>query len=208
MENCFANWQLILEYLKVLLAWPPLVAGFLLLAVWLFRNQIGELIDRVRSVEAFGGKFDASPLAEAQDAAKVQPAPTATSASKTPLESISSDPAKAQAEILKWWSIAQYESVFNRIFGTQMRLLAALTNKIATGESMANLLPFYSEHQKLAATIASPMGSYFAFLTAQNLIRIEGVDPETQMVFLTDHGSGFLRYITTTYGTSASVRAW
>ena len=203
MESCVANWPLILEYLKVLLAWPLLTMVVLTVALFSFRAEIRSLINRIRAFEGFGAKVDASPLADAQGTQSAVAPPLG----KTPLDEVSSDPAKASAEILKWWSIAKFEGVLNRIFGTQFRMLQVLAHSPTTGETVANLTPFHAEHLQLAGAIAVPFGSFFAFLTSNMLIRLDGAEGPEQRVFVTQLGADFLKHVIATYE-AAPFRPW
>lgn len=48
--DCKPDWKLVLEYLKVLLSWPVLVAFIL----FLFRKELRSLLDRIKKLDAFG----------------------------------------------------------------------------------------------------------------------------------------------------------
>lgn len=224
---CAANWPLILEYLKVVFSWPVVAGSLLLLALLLFKAEIRRLIDRTKGFEAFGGKLDAGLVQQqASSEGTIPPPPTTVAASgqlpsskfgtasatqgpppKSPIDEVSSDPERAKAEILKWWSIAKYESVYNVVFGTQLRLLAALSQKPATGELVANLMPFYLEHQTLAGAAAVPLGNFLTFLITNELIRLEGVGDE-QRAHLTLFGRDFLVHVVRTYGNAATARSY
>ncbi len=225
---CAANWPLILEYLKVVFSWPVVAGSLLLIALLLFKDEIRRLIDRTKGFEAFGGKLDAGLVQQQASSEGTIPAPPTTVAasaeppstkfgtvsgtqgslpSKSPIDEVSSDPVQAKAEILKWWSIAKYESVYNVIFGTQLRLLVALSQKPATGELVANLMPFYLEHQTLAGAAAVPLGNFLTFLITNELIRLEGVGDE-QRAYLTIFGRDFLVHIARTYGNAATARSY
>lgn len=229
MESCVANWPLILEYLKAFLSWPPMAVGFLVFVFLSYRPEIRKLINRIKGLEGFGGKLDAS-LAEQQATsegtipspppeavtvkAQGQPpstkfgTPTAIQGSPSPqqpIDAVSSNPVTAKAEILKWWSIAKFESVFNVIFGTQLRMLVALSQQPVTGELLSNLLPFHLEHQTVAGAAAVPLGNFFSFLITNQLMRLEG-EGATQKAYITEIGQQFLGHIIRTYGTFASNR--
>jgi hypothetical protein len=224
MESCFADWDTILEYLKVLLSWPPLTIGFLIFLCLRFRGQVGSLIDRIKRVKAFGGEFETNPSAAQLTAAEALPAPpTGTAQAVTletnpsdadvaakptpapePIDVVSQDPAKAKAEILKWWSIAKWESVLNAIFGTQLRMLLALAQVPATGETLENLKPFYLEHVQHAGAFAVPQANFQNFLIGNFLMRIEG-----DRVFITQFGQQFFAHAAATYGAALNtMRAW
>lgn len=62
---CAADWTMILEYLKVFLSWPPIVAACFCFFVWIFRKPLSVVIEKIRSV-SFGGSGVA---VQAQEAA-------------------------------------------------------------------------------------------------------------------------------------------
>lgn len=73
---CSVNWQLALEYLKVLSNWQLLAFVGCMVGGWVFKPQIGKLIDRIATIEMFGGKIDtATTQAQANSANQsVEPA--------------------------------------------------------------------------------------------------------------------------------------
>src|SRR5688572_895467 len=111
MEHCFVNWPQLLEYLKVLLAWPPLAFGTLVAALFLFRQELAALINRVQSMKGFGAEVS-SPLTNAQEPRDGVPLPPtgnvtgAATTAATPgqphnyLAEIAADPKRAADEIL------------------------------------------------------------------------------------------------------------
>ncbi len=52
---CQIDWNLVLEYLKVVLSWPPVTALLLVLFVRRFSSELSKLIDRVRGLKLPGG---------------------------------------------------------------------------------------------------------------------------------------------------------
>lgn len=60
-----ADWVLILEYLKVLLAWPAVSGGIALVFLGMFRRPIAKLIDRIKSIKLPGGGEVSASQAEA-----------------------------------------------------------------------------------------------------------------------------------------------
>jgi hypothetical protein len=56
---CAADWELVLEYLKVFWSWPSVVLVLGCLALVLFRTQIGAFISRIQNAKFPGGSLDA-----------------------------------------------------------------------------------------------------------------------------------------------------
>lgn len=203
-DLCVADWQLILEYLKVLLSWPPVTLVLIVLCVRVFRKNIALLINRIRGGKGPGGiEFSADPHISSQETG-VLPPPTLPPKDGTDALSVnSSNPELARAEILKWWGIARYESALNRIFGTQFEVLKLLLAQKVTGESIANLSPFYLEHEKLAQAGGQrpiSMGEFFTFLTHLEFLRIDPAPAPEGRAFITPLGQEFLEHVFKTYG--------
>ncbi|WP_144153280.1 hypothetical protein [Paraburkholderia sp. BCC1885] len=74
---CTVNWALLLEYLKVFLAWPVIVGIGAIVAVVLFRDEVKSLVNRIASFEIAGAKLvTQQAVPDAADAENV-PAPVA-----------------------------------------------------------------------------------------------------------------------------------
>jgi len=54
------DWELTLEFLKVLLSWPPLALAFGVILYLSFRKDISALLGRIKSGRLFGAEFDVS----------------------------------------------------------------------------------------------------------------------------------------------------
>lgn len=203
METCFANWPLILEYLKVFLSWPPVVLLIVLLLTPTLAPTITELARKLRKGKAAGFEF------ELDQEQKAPPLPSLDAGDQ--LSQIAHDPARARSEILKWWNAARAENAFNRIFGTQVRMLEFLESKEPSGVVEAELQPFYTEHQKIVDTLPNAQGSpswaaFVGFLQSYGYVVYEERNG-LQYVRITTLGIGFLSYIKATWGAIASTRA-
>ncbi len=234
MENCFANWQLILEYVKVVLSWPAVTLLVLAYVLRSFREEISALIRRTKEADVFGQRVqfaqdqDVSTIPKPPPAAGLAaeltgsgvPATGAVASSSAPSagstvtadhsgetgaqtpEEIARHPVQAAQVIRYWWATAKHESLLNRIYGTQFRVLTILEAKDAAGETLANLSPFYTEHERLSAGAmvpASPVPDYIAFLTSMTgLARMEGAGDSAKF-FITPAGKGFLEYVRHSY---------
>jgi hypothetical protein len=125
------------------------------------------------------------------------PTPTST---QMPIDAVSSNPESAKREILKWWSIAKFESVMNLIFGTQYRLMLHLYNVPVTGETLDNARLFYIEHTRLATSTPIPEANFFSYLVHPGFLRMDG-----NRCFITEFGKQFVEHIEKTYGQVARV---
>ncbi|MFD0666092.1 hypothetical protein ACT80S_00085 [Ramlibacter sp. MAHUQ-53] len=240
-QHCYVDWAVLLEYLRLFLAWPFLSMVTVIVFLLVFRGSLHLLIGRIKSIEGWGGRLDTTP-AERQAQRGSLPTPnephgpgdeptsvaaiastTVLSTSDLPpqadagpshqggrvdwLAHYSSDPTRAKAEILRWWTLAKYESVFNLIFGTQVRLIHALSQVPATGDTKENIHVFYDEHRGVARSMGvnpAPEADFFSFLTRDNFIRFEG-----GRVYITEWGQAFATHIATRYGPMAlTMRAY
>ena len=201
--DCYVNWPMILEYLKVLLSWPPIVAVLVILIVKRFQIPITALLTRIRSLRGLGTEVQLGEAAAQQAEAAKKPA----GETEDLLNQNSSDPVRARAEILRLWRLYNFERWFNVIFGTQMRLLEHLRLVGKAGEKVTELDKFYIEHQQSAGDVQSTLTNYFDFLRQTGLI--EGfTDGDLPKVRLTEDGILFLAYIRQTYGVSSSNRMY
>jgi hypothetical protein len=196
---------MILQYLKVLLSWPPVVLFLALLLLPKFGVPLSSLIKRIKRGKAAGFEIE---LEQEQ----LQSKTPAVAPQGDQLTQISHDPQLARAEILKWWLAAVSENVFHKIFGTQVKLLEYLQSKEPTGETEQNLAPFFVEHKRLVETAPLPMpgstdwAAFVGFLKASNLV-IEDVRNGEKFFRISDLGRGFLAYTKATWGSYASTRA-
>jgi hypothetical protein len=75
------NWAMLLEYLKVILAWPLLIAIVLLTFFRMFRDQIGPFIKNISSLKFPGGEIQQQSSVKSEPPApKEAPAPPSLSA--------------------------------------------------------------------------------------------------------------------------------
>lgn len=54
------DWQLLLEFLKIILSWPPLAALFGMILFFSFKNDVSALIGRIKAGRFLGAEFDIS----------------------------------------------------------------------------------------------------------------------------------------------------
>jgi hypothetical protein len=206
MNNCFVNWSLLLEFIKVFLTWPSVTLVIFLLCIWKFGRQISALLGRLKRWKAGGHEIELEPLAQ-QKPGDISGDPIDPS---DHLSINANDPEKAKSEILKWWSAARYEAVVNRIFGSQLRLLQHLVLKVPTGDQMSNVQQFYGQHISLTAnSVVTPSANdaYFEFLKFYGLIETKDIAGAT-WIKITPIGQEFLTYARAQYGDSIEKKLW
>lgn len=207
MKDCVANWPLILEYLKVLLSWPPLAFLAACIVLPMFGKTIAEKLKQL--VEGKGANWHLRFVDPAQSQGP-RPA-TPLTANPDQLTAIAQDPAAARAEILKWWAAAASENIFHRIYGTQWRLLERVEASGEAGVPIDQLRPFYEEHLKLAPGVpgftAGSWEEFFGFLRVSALLETAADAAGTIYVKLTPLGKEFQRYIRATWGVQSTQRA-
>ncbi|WP_435465196.1 hypothetical protein [Variovorax sp. GB4R4] len=192
---------MILEYIKVVLSWPPMAVLLVWILLPTFGVPLATLLKNIRKGKAAGIEFEVDP--EKQQGSAPPPL-----VAEDHLGRIAADPKAAKAEILKWWTAAVAENNFHKIYGTQMRLMEHLANRPNGADSEGNLLPFHLEHLKLVEAASNPIApgywtQYFGFLLHTEYV--ERVADSNQ-VRLTPLGQEFLRYIRSTWGAFASNR--
>ncbi len=74
---CSLDWHLLLDYLKVILAWPFMGTALVVYIVLLFRQSLVKLIDRIKHVKTPFGELEAPQLQKLEnpDEGKVPPTP-------------------------------------------------------------------------------------------------------------------------------------
>lgn len=201
MQNCFANWTLILEYFKVLLSWPPISIVLVLLLGKRLQAPVVGMLGRIKSWKAVGIEATLSdPAAQQVDAAKKPAAET-----DDLLTQNSTDPIKARSEILRLFGLYNYERYFHVIFGSQMRLLEHLRLLGQVGELVADLDKFFAEHQAEGGD--STKDSYFNFLKQTLLMEFFAVG-DVNRARITETGLAFLDHIRRTYGPTSNNRMY
>ena len=179
MGSCDVDWQILLEYLRVLLSWPAITLFLLMFVLQRFRRDISALLSRTTGADLFGQKLQFAheqgvPIRQPPAVAgheelgpkiaekpvttngRVEPSPQPSAGPASPsgtdgVKRAAHDPDEAARQIVTWWLAAKHESILNRIYGTQLRALSILDAKDTLGETRANLSPYYSEHERLSA---------------------------------------------------------
>lgn len=231
---CTIDWAMLLEYLKVLLSWPPVAFLIALLFVARFRGAIDDFLKRLVEGNIFGQVFKAVPPAQqsipagatedrlavaAEAAPQVSAAAVQVAVGQLPPE-LAGDPlapaAVAYARSNPAQTVIEYkrvlfaynaERLFVRIYGTQIALLEYLTLKGGASVPLAELTQFHDEHQKKSGSGEYQLREYVNFLVGFGVIAVSG--PENSYEYrITQHGAEFLSYIKANYPAYWNQRAY
>lgn len=228
------NWLLLLEYLKVLLSWPPIALIIAIIFIARFRSAINNFLDRVIEGNFFGQVLKAAPphqplepggamedrlikAAEAQPHTSVQPTvgvlvPLPPELANDPLAQAAIDwvrnnPAQTVIEYKQLLFKYSSERLFNVIYGTQIALLEFLAAHPVEPITLAQLAQFHREHQSKAARTDYQLQDYVNFLASYTAIAVAG-PPHQQTYSITQYGVEFLSYIKANYPVSWNQRAF
>lgn len=231
IDNCIANWPLILEFLKVLLSWPPIVGLLVIIAFIAFHTRISEAIQRVRRIAGMGVTAD---LDEQKSATPLLPASAANMTSSVAdvnaaiaendaftaslpqdtrsgqVDFVATNPTLAKSELLKWFAISKLEETLNRIYGTQYRALEEIESAGITGVDFAFLRPFHDQHEALAkggGQHPASFENFVQFFVETALVQTPAVQG-TQRVIVTPFGRQFLKYTKARYPAWLRSRNW
>lgn len=232
---CEIDWQLLLEYLKVFLGWPPIALAIALVFFARFRPAILGLLNRIVEGNLLGQSFKASPPPEQQRDAKgagenkleqaaqseslqhsnqVDPAqvPLPPELQSDPLARnavafVKANPERTVVEYKHLLFSYNCERLFNLIYGTQISLLEFLASRPSEGATLLELAPFHSAHQKFATRTDYQLRDYVGFLVSFGVIAVDG-PPENHRYCISNHGVHFLSYIKATYPFAWNQRAF
>lgn len=227
---CEVNWMLLLEYVKVLLGWPPIALVIALFFFWLFRPAIQGLLNRVVEGNLLGQSFKATPHVEqqresvgvgsdplmqaAEQLNNVQPAqvtlppelqndPQAQAA----IAYVQANPAQTVIEYKRLLFNYNSERLYGAIYGTQVALLEFLANRPTEPATLPELTQFHTVHQTRVGRTEYQLRDYIGFLVSFGVISPEG-PTDNQRYRITQHGVEFLSYIKATYPVAWNQRAF
>lgn len=231
---CAIDWQMLLEYIKVILSWPPIALAIVILFISRFRGAIDDFLKRLVEGNIFGQAFKAVPplqqigaagATEDRLALAVEASPQAT-VDKTdqnleqlppelagdPLAPsavayVQANPAQTVIEYKRVLFAYNAERLFMRIYGTQIALLEFLAGRPDAPASLSLLAQFHDEHQKKAGTTEYQLRDYVNFLVGFGVVDVIG--PENAYEYkITQHGVEFLSYIKANYPANWNQRAY
>ncbi len=183
--------NLVLEYLKVIFAWPLVALIILIFFFSKFKESINEFLRRVEEGEGYGIKVKAkTPSEQRKEVGEIKPPQSIADAEKY----VAAHPKEAVLEYRKVLNGFRWEKAFNLIYGTQLNLLEHLEQKGSAGEKYVDLLPFYNEFVKRSKLSTTQFADYLGFLRDSQFITIE--NPENDLVVkITPYGVDFLSYV-------------
>ena len=231
---CTIDWQMPLEYAKVLLSWPPVALVIAILFIARFRGAIDDFLKRLVEGNIFGQAFKAVPppqqatlagatedrLALAAEAAPQLPqGQVAVAAGPLPPELagdpqapaaiayVQSNPAQTVIEYKRVFLAYNAERLFNRIFGTQIALMEFLATRPSEPLPLASLTKFHDQHQHRTGTAEYQLRDYINFLVGFGVVAVSGQE-NSYAYTITQHGVEFLSYIRANYPANWNQRAY
>jgi len=230
---CSVDWQMLLEYIKVLFSWPPIALVIAIIFIARFRGAIDDFLNRLVEGNIFGQVFKAVPppqqagstgatedrlamaaeaapqagnqVAQAQEALPPELAndPLASAA----LAYVRGNPVQTVIEYKRVLFAYNSERLFVRIYGTQIALLEFLASRPDAPASLAQLAKFVEEHHQKAGSAVYQPRDYVNFLVGFGVVAMSG--PENALEFkITQQGVEFLAYIKANYPDSWKDRAF
>ncbi len=208
---CAIDWGLTLEYIKVVLSWPPMAVLIVAVVIVRFQKPLEDLINRIEEGDIFGQTIKAprpvqqvdkvqDKLAEASkgQAAEEADAPLPPELLGDPnahaaVEWVKNNPAQTVIEYKNLMFSYGAERVFNRIYGTQVEMLEYLSH-CENPVTLMQLNPFHERHQAIAGSHEYLLKDYVDFLVNFLVVQREGSE-NIQLYKITDQGIEFLSYI-------------
>ncbi len=231
---CVIDWKMLLEYLKVILSWPPIALLIAMLFISRFRTAIDDFLKRLVEGNIFGQKFTAVPPPQQKDnsnptedrlalAAEASAQASATGTLQTdeqlPPELANEPFAREAVNYARHYpaeTVIEYrqllfnygaERLFARVYGTQISLLEFLATKSETPLSLAELMTFHDDHQRKAEDTSYQIRDYINFLINWGVIARFG-EENSHEYGITEHGIQFLSYIKANYPLEWNKRAY
>ena len=203
--------RLVKDYLDVIL-WPflsvtALVGAFL----WLFRAQIGSLVNRINRIDLpGGGGISAAPPHQPDEPSQAPPGgeppapgepppaePTAIANDNRVVdEAAIKQVNESWAEVVRWYEYYYfYERTYRLIYGSQIALLEHLKALGPGGGNESALLIYHSSHLQQARAFDPsynyPWESFIGYLIVSNLVQRQTQLP---LYHITDLGLSFLAW--------------
>lgn len=224
---------MLLEYIKVLLSWPPIALVIAVLFIARFRGAIDDFLKRLVEGNIFGQAFKAVPppqqsgsagakedrLALAAEAVPPTPAPAGQVPDQLPpqlagdplapaaVAYVRNNPAETVIEYKRVLFAYNSERLFMRIYGTQVVLLEFLALRPETPSPMSVLAQFHDEHQQKAGSTEYQLRDYVNFLVGFGVVAVFGQESAYEYK-ITQHGVEFLSYIKANYPANWNQRAF
>lgn len=229
---CVLNWELLLEYLKVLFSWPPIALVIAFIFISRFRGAIDDFLNRIIEGNIFGQAFKAVPPRQQPGGPRATEDRLALAAEAHPQENgvqqveeplppelandplapaaiayVKNNPAQTVIEYKRILFSYNSERLFTRIYGTQIALLEFLAAHPDEPASIMRLAQFHEEHQQKAGSTEYQLRDYINFLVSYGVVSVSG--PEHALEYrITQHGVEFLSYIKANYASIWNQRAF
>lgn len=183
-------------------AWPIVFFIVFLIFIMMFKKQISEFLQRLKTLKIFGTVLETGIPPEQQ----VKRVKKSLPKSREEIGmSIKKKNAKSKLALKEYSMLLEkygYEKSFNSIYGSQIDLLEHLLKKETLGEKYINLRNFYNRYyiQWKSKYTAKPtsMETYLEFLEGYGYIKYVGEGYE-RIVKITQRGNDFLSYIKDQY---------
>jgi hypothetical protein len=182
MAGCSIDWRIVLSFLGLFLSWPAVTLYIFAVLVWLFREQIANLIRNFR-----GGKVGG---------VEVNFGGGQTDQSNAP-------PPEAMTQQNLFRALT-CERLLNLIYGTQYDFLRLLQSR-PEGATAAERDSFFTTHQERFPQTRYTPNDWSGWLLQVDLIRIVGGGDNTRFL-LSELGHEFLRYVRDSYPTGIVPR--
>lgn len=231
---CDVDWQLVLEYLKVFLSWPPIALLIAIVFVARFRSAIDDFLKRLVEGNVFGQVFKAVPPSQKADPPGAAENRLAVAAEAAPLAAavvdqgagerlppelagdplapaavayVRNNPAQTVIEYKRVLFAYNAERLFTRIYGTQIALLEYLAGKQGVAVPLAELAKFHEEHQQKSGRTDYQIRDYINFLASFGVVATSGKENAFEYR-ITQHGVEFLSYLKANYPADWNQRAF
>lgn len=227
---CDVNWSMLLEYLKVLLSWPPMALAIAAMFIFRFRAAIDDFLKRLVEGNIFGQAFKAVPPREQQqvshradenrllEAAETAvpgaaaPAPLPPELANDPHASVAiayvqNNPVETVIEYKRLLFSYNSERLFNSIYGSQIALLSFLAERPNQPSTLSELSRFHETFVTASGRTDYQLRDYVNFLVNFGAILVDG-PPSEQTYRISQHGVEFLSYIKTNYATVWNQRVY
>lgn len=190
-----------MEIIEIILrhwAWPI----FLFVIIMIFRKQISEFLQRLKTLKISGTVLETRIPAEQKT---IEIKKSLLKSKEEIKKSVKEKNSTTESLVRKYYKLLKkykYEKILNSIYGTQLDLLKHLSRRGTVGDKYINLRNFYDGYcrqlQMISSTAPPPMIKYLEFLENSELIKYVGEGDE-RIVKITPLGNGFLSYIKDQY---------
>lgn len=229
---CEVNWVLLLEYAKLIFAWPPIALVIALVFFKRFQLSIQGFLNRAIEANVLGQTVKAAPpevQREVQGTTEdrlTQAAQSTQGAGVTTPENVSlppelqndpqaqlaityvkNNPVQTVIEYKRLFFSYNCERLFNSIYGTQISLLEFLAARPTESVTLPEVAPFHSAHQALVGRTEYQLRDYVNFLLVFGVVSADGA-PESLRYRITQHGVEFLSYVKANYPSAWNQRAY